>query len=153
MDRYDRRLFGLLVGGHLLFTFMLPILWEEAVGLAMGSEGPLMCFFVPMFGGAVGQVTLLAVWAAFGPSRLIDRGPLVVFTVGLMWYALLLGTTIVESGMPGPWAISLGLVIVVGFLVLQAPLWVMRRDFGWSVTLAGMPKASGLTLIFDTSKF
>jgi hypothetical protein len=97
-----------------------------------------------LLGLTVGQVNLNAIWAALAPGRVLLRLPWSIFLATLMWYALVLGNrtrywwdeffSIYSSNMDMGDAIVLGLVILAGVIVLQAPLWGMSRGFGWRLT-------------------
>jgi len=139
MKRFPRRWLwvGLIVGTHLALT----VLAGPALRVLTDLLYPFPTFFdaLPSFvyafvgGAAVGQVALLATWAALGPGRLMQRVPVVSMLTVLFWYAVLLSGMLGVATFSADESIALGLVVFGGFVLFQSPLWLVRRSFRWRI--------------------
>jgi hypothetical protein len=129
--------------------------WHIVAGLAIALVGVDLaaswCWNAMMYrdwqfvlaiaiGICVAQVNLIAIWAALAPGRVLLRLPWSICLAAVMWYAIVLGSRF--HGLGGYRAsygrsidmgdaIVLGLIILVGVVVLQIPLWAMSRWFAW----------------------
>ena len=81
-------------------------------------------------GVCIGQVNLIAAWAALAPGNVFLRVPWSLLLAILMWYGLVLGNR-ADGGIASSTAMELGVVLLAGVLVLQIPLWLAARLFGW----------------------
>lgn len=126
-------LIALLLLGHLALDVAVPVAMHR-IG-PFDNENAWVMYL--LLGLCVGQVNLIAIWAALAPGRLLLRVLWSIFLAGLMWYALVLGNRIayeipyVGSG-PFNWfrrevALHLGLLLLAGVLIAQVPLWVAAR--------------------------
>ena len=73
------------------------------------------------FGSLFGHTTVAAAWAAFGPGKLLWRGPLSV--AWLLLLAVGVQINIVINGGPHNGAVVLGACMLGLWLLLQLPLW------------------------------
>ena len=85
----------------------------------------------------IAQLNLLAVWAALAPGRLMVRLPWSLFLATLIWYAVVLGFRCTGGGrgLSGQDALMLGLSLLFGVLVTQAPLWMANRWSRWHLAV------------------
>ena len=118
-----------LIAGHLLISVFVPQMFNR---IGPDSEWLLAI----MLGLCVGQVNLIAVWAAMAPGRVLLRLPWSILLATLMWYALVIGNRLSQghswdSGFPTEEALQLGLVILAGVMVAQIPLWAASRLMRW----------------------
>lgn len=98
-----------------------------------------------VLGICIGQLNLIAVWAALGPGNIVLRLPWSVSLTVFMWYALVLGLRR-RGRVELDDAVLLGVVLLGAAVVLQIPLWIASRSSGWRLTAAhlqGMPAKSG----------
>ncbi len=106
--------------------------------------------FVVLVGVCIAQVTLIGVWAAWGPGSLLVRLPRSLLLVVWMWYALLLGNHIGFAVVNDPLladvhmerldqreALTMGMMLGIAIGALQIPLWIARWLFGWKLAWAG----------------
>jgi len=124
-------LITILIAGHLVVDLIAPhvMIHPEPDWLLAG-----------MLGLCVGQITLIGVWAAMAPGRVILRLPWGMLLAALMWYALVLGNQ-TRGLFQSPWAgfdaedaLLLGLILLAGVVVAQIPLWIASRLLGWRIT-------------------
>lgn len=107
--------------------------------LAAGP-GSIATFFVAglLLGLCIGQVNLIAVWSSLAPGNIVVRVSWGSFLTMAMWYALVLGhTTSRESNMRRDEAITLIIVLFIGVVALQIPLWVAKKAFRWRLIRSG----------------
>ncbi len=129
-----------LIGGMLLVDYATPWALRESSDWIQAV----------VLGICIGQLNLIAIWAALGPGNIVLRLPWSVLLTVFMWYALVLGLR--------RWgrvelddAVLLGVVLLGAAVVLQIPLWIASRSSGWRLTAAhlqGMP-AKGEQLQFE----
>lgn len=100
-----------------------------------------------LVGICIGQVNLIAAWAALAPGNVVLRLPWSLLLGMFMWYALVLGNRASNHLTPEGAAI-LGIVVLGGLAVLQIPLWIAGRAFRWrlvaSADAASKPSAGPL---------
>ena len=131
MTKLTWLLIALLIAGHLVVDLMVPHMFmfgPDAEWLLAGVMG--LC---------VGQITLIGVWAAMAPGRVILRLPWSMLLATLMWYALVIGNR-TRGLFDSPWAygtfraedaLLLGLILLAGVVVVQIPLWIASRLLRW----------------------
>ena len=138
-QRYLRRaLIGVLICVLLAANLVAPFVDSQ-------SE-LLMGVFV---GITVGQVNLIAAWAALAPGNVLFRLPWSMLLGVLMWYSLVLGYRL--QGLLGSFGVAshsdldmgetvlLGIVLLVGIIVAQIPLWIAGQIFRWKLVCGAMP--------------
>lgn len=116
---------GVLICGFLLVDYVTPWLF----GGGLDDLPSVVCL-----GLCIGQVNLIATWAALAPGNIILRLPWALLLGVLMWYSLVLGARVENEHLAPEQAITLGIVLFGGIVAAQAPLWVARRRFGWRLT-------------------
>jgi hypothetical protein len=84
-----------------------------------------------MVGICVGQLNLIATWAALAPGNIMVRLPWSLLLTVWMWQALVVGNRLSFSGFPRAEAILLGVVLLFGLFVAMAPLAIAARFFRW----------------------
>ena len=87
-------------------------------------------------GICVGQLYLIAVWAALAPTNVVVRTSWAFFLATLMWYASLLGgreSLFISSSskIARPQAIVMIITLVTSIVLLQIPLWIARKKYHW----------------------
>ncbi|MHC4177116.1 MAG: hypothetical protein ACYSWU_06400 [Planctomycetota bacterium] len=123
---------GIIVCAFLVVDFVTPTLW---------GPDPEWLLMVPL-GICIGQVNLIATWAALAPGNFVVRLPWSLLLGVLMWYSLVLGCRVAEEyrSFYLNEAVVLGIVLLFGILVAQVPLWIARKLFRWRlVSWAGKP--------------
>ena len=123
-------LIATLILGHLIVDLFVPQLLYHGPGEEW--------LFVALLGLCIGQVNLIAVWAALAPGRVLLRLPWSILLATLMWYALIIGNRLRTDtpfwggpDFPTEVALQLGLVILAGVTVAQIPLWAASRLLRW----------------------
>jgi hypothetical protein len=109
-----RIIVGAMIGIHLVADLLWPRFWWP-----LRTE----MFMAAGVGFCVAQVNLVAVWAALAPGRVMVRLPWSLFLTALLWCAMVLGFRH-GDGISSQGATTLGLVLLMGVIVAQIPLWV-----------------------------
>jgi hypothetical protein len=115
---------GILIAGFLGVDFAVP--------LCMSGGENLLAY--AMLGCCIGQINLIAVWAALARGNFVVRLPWSLLLGTMMWYALVLGnrtTYYVRFSLDE--AILLGVFLLAGIVVAQIPLWIAGKVFGWQL--------------------
>ncbi len=112
---------AMVVGAFLFLDLLTPSAFESH------SEWLL----VIMLGICIGQLNLIATWAALAPGNVVVRLPWSLLLAVFMWYALVVGNRIESSYYGLGEAVQLGLILLFGVLVAIVPLWIAGRVFGW----------------------
>jgi hypothetical protein len=122
-DRWVRNvvIIAALIGGFLSVNVMTPSEWG-------GDSKVLMAI---MMGICIGQLNLIATWAALAPGNFMVRLPWSLLLAVLMWYALVVGNRIERSYFDGSEAILLGMILLLGLLAALIPLGIAARVFRW----------------------
>jgi hypothetical protein len=122
-DRWVRNvvIIAALIGGFLSVNVMTPSEW--------GSDSKVLMAILA--GICIGQLNLIATWAALAPGNFIVRLPWSLLLAVLMWYALVVGNRIERSYFDGSDAILLGMNLLFGLLVALIPLGIAARVFRW----------------------
>jgi hypothetical protein len=84
-----------------------------------------------MLGICIGQLNLVATWAALAPGNILVRLPWSLLLTVWMWQALVVGNRLRFSGFSRAQAILLGVVLLFGLFVAMAPLAIAARFFRW----------------------
>lgn len=97
-----------------------------------------------VIGASVAQINLIAIWAALAPGRVMLRLPWSIFLATLMWYAIVIGLRTTSWWDNYSFSVSyyrstpsfgdlvlLGIIVLIGVVVVQVPLWAMSRLSGW----------------------
>jgi hypothetical protein len=84
-----------------------------------------------MLGIGIGQLNLIATWAALAPGNFLVRLPWSLLLTVWMWQALIVGNRMQFSGFPRAQAVLLGMVLLFGLFVAMAPLAIAARFFRW----------------------
>jgi hypothetical protein len=99
-----------------------------------------------LVGSIAGQLGLLAIWAVFGPQRLLVRWPIALLVTASLYGAFLLGIVWTEAP---EWVLrdlAKGLLMLpLIFLAVQFPLWVLRIVTGWCIVAGGREDDSSST--------
>ena len=133
---------GIIVCVFLVADFVTPFI---------GPLGPDLPGMI-MLGICIGQVNLIATWAALAPGNVVVRLPWVFLLSVLMWYSLVLGVRATGDEYFGlEEAVLLAMFLLVGVVSAQGPLWIARRLFRWRlVSWAGaVPEPSQGRLQFQ----
>lgn len=85
---------------------------------------------ITLLGVCIGQVNLIATWAALAPGNLVVRLPWSLLMGMFLWYALVLGNRL-NGSFPLDEATVLGAALLFGIVVAQLPLWIAKRTFRW----------------------
>jgi hypothetical protein len=86
------------------------------------------------------QVTLIAAWAVFAPGNIVTRLPWTILFGLMMWYTIVFGyRTSVNEGhrQSSEDVVVLGTVLLLSVIVLQIPLWIAKRAFGYRMVSPG----------------
>ncbi|MEQ8788240.1 MAG: hypothetical protein RIC55_18170 [Pirellulaceae bacterium] len=110
----------LVVAGLLLVDFFVPTLftWGESFGAFLA------------IGFCIGQLNLVATWAALARGNPALRLPWAFLLTILLWYSLVVGNRVHNRYFSLGEAIFLGALLVSGCLVAQIPLWIASRVAG-----------------------
>jgi hypothetical protein len=91
-----------------------------------------------LYGIAIGQINLIAIWMALAPANIVQRLSWSLLLMVWMWYSYTVGYCWWNGwfGLRGPmlslqYALVLGLAQSIGFLEAQIPLWIGGQLFGW----------------------
>ncbi len=133
MDRrHIRIVFVCLIAAHLFLDLTAPVFMLSALE-RLQSPGIVSLITGTVVGMALGQIGLLATWAALGPEHIVVRLLRSVFILVLAWYAMIAGFRVrlpfVPNDVPGfrlLEALAMLLVAAVAFFALQGPLWLIR---------------------------
>ena len=85
------------------------------------------------FGQFIGQLNLISVWAAVSRGQLILRLPWALLLTVLMWAALLCGCWLANRSPSLHEATDYGVVLTLGSIAAQVPLWLASWVFGWQL--------------------
>jgi hypothetical protein len=122
----------------LFFAASVPLNLVTPLVLA-GARNPGMRIILVgtfLLGMVAGEAGLLAVWAVFGPQRLLVRWPASLLVTAVLWGVFLLGMASVIPG--GVAEIARGtLMLPLILLAVQSPLWILKMMTGWRIVLAG----------------
>jgi hypothetical protein len=118
---------GVLLVAFLLVDFATPRWW---------SSGPEPTSVLAL-GVCIGQVNLIAAWAAIGPGNLAVRLPWSAALGLMMWYALVLGGRVAQPCCSLDDAAVLGVALLGWLLIAQVPLWVAKAAFRWRLIRGG----------------
>jgi hypothetical protein len=135
----DRRQFRrVVVGGLIAVFFCVDVAMTGRI--ADNSLGPIFGITIGM---VIGQLNLLATWGALGTGSALLRVPGTLLLGVLAWYGLILGCHLAVPGpgssiQPGDAAV-LGIVLLVGILVAQLPLWIAGRILRWRLVGEAIP--------------
>jgi hypothetical protein len=122
-----RQVRNLLVTGAVICALLgANVLTAPAFDL--GSGWPVAI----MLGVCIGQLTLIATWAALGSGNVMVRLPWSLLLTASMWLALVVGLRIEwHSYFDRSSAFGLGLLILFGLFVAMTPLVIAAHFFGW----------------------
>lgn len=122
---------------ELAIAILLTVHLAMAAAVALLVPGPSqvnLIFPAVAFGSVFSQMSLLAVYVALGPTRLAVRIPAVGFlaVTSCMAFACYVVRT------DGPVSIGLltGSAMLMQWLAIQTPLWVVRLKRGWRLSTA-----------------
>lgn len=110
----------------LIVDFFVPQAMSEDVLLAV------------LLGICIGQLNLIATWAAFAPGNVVVRLPWSLLLTILTWYSLVLGNRFESPSFRTGDATFLGLTLLCGVIVAQVPLWGAAHLFGWKLVNWGV---------------
>ena len=128
----DTAVFAVVLAGIVLFFFA----FDTAVpGLTFGQDIDDSPFSAAVFGSAlglfIGQINLVAIWAAISPGPVICRLPWAYFLMVMMWAAVAIGNYFSDGPLAPDEAIFLGAILLVSCTIAQIPLWIASRYFRW----------------------
>jgi hypothetical protein len=86
---------------------------------------------VMSMGAVVGQINLIAIWAAMAMGNVFLRLPWAMLLTVLMWYGIVLGNRVGTYGPNFNDACVLGCILFEGVIAAQIPLWIASRLFRW----------------------
>jgi hypothetical protein len=118
MNRPTWLILTLLFCVHFTLNLLLP--WAM-------SFGPKVLLVWPLIGVTISQVNLIAAWMVFAPGSIGRRWPWAMLMAGGMWYSLVIGNRWHSHWMRAGDALQLGVILLVGLLIAQAPLWITRQ--------------------------
>jgi len=91
-----------------------------------------------IYGLAIAQLNLLAIWMALAPTNIVQRLSWSLLLMFWMWYSYTVGYCWWTHwfGLYGPmyslqYALVLGYTLIIGFVVAQIPLWIAGIAYGW----------------------
>ncbi len=113
--------------GIVLCAFLLV---DYATGQSWPPRNSQWVLYI-LIGVCVGQVNLIATWAALAPGNFVVRLPWSLLLAVFMWYSLVLGSRAGSPGFSLDDAVVLGIVLLSAVVVVQIPLWIAARLFGW----------------------
>jgi len=99
-------------------------------------EGPILS--ISLVGLCIGQINLIAVWAALAPGNIVWRLPWSVLMGLFTWYATIVGYRNASDSyyfFQLSDAVELGGVILGGVVVAQIPLWIAGKVFRWKLVV------------------
>ncbi|MCL4203097.1 MAG: hypothetical protein KJ000_11405 [Pirellulaceae bacterium] len=122
-DRWVRNvvMIAAVIGGFLGVNVLTPMMWSPR----------FQWLWAITAGICIGQLNLIATWAALAPGNFIVRLPWSLLLAALMWYALVVGNRIDSRYFDRSNAILLGLILLFGLLVALIPLGIAARVFRW----------------------
>lgn len=117
---------GIVVWAFCLIDFFSPMCIGDR------PEWPAMI----VIGICIGQINLIATWAALAPGNVVVRLPWALLLAVLMWYGLVLGIRWTSADHPYSHfsladAVVLAIFLFVGVAAAQIPLWIAGRVFRW----------------------
>jgi hypothetical protein len=121
----------ILIVGFLVADFALPFFFlSYGFNLQGGFRSVLSAL---LLGCSIGQINLIAAWAALAQGNLVVRLPWSATLGALIWYAMILGNRVQDAwvAFSVDEAILLGLYLLAGLVAAQAPLWIARAISGW----------------------
>jgi hypothetical protein len=101
---------------------------DFATPLALGPPNEWLAAILS--GVCIGEMSLIAVWAALAPGNIVVRIPWSLLLGTAMWFALELGNR-TEGDFPREAAISMGVILLGGMMAMQIPLWIAKKKFRW----------------------
>lgn len=109
-----------------LVLFVVADVWMATV---VRFPGDMTTAFV--LGVAFAQVALLAVWTTFAPGRMLTR------TLSGFGGTIFVGVALLATfgGGPGSWLFLPS--VLVQWLVVQIPMWIVRLSFDWRICWPG----------------
>jgi len=84
-----------------------------------------------LLGICIAEVNLIAMWAVLAPGNVVVRLPWALLLGALMWYSLVLGNRVHSAHFPRHDAVLLGVILLLGVVVAQIPMWIARASFRW----------------------
>ncbi len=121
---------GILIAGLLGVDF--------AAGLFFPSNGPEILGAV-LLGSCIGQINLIASWAALAQGNVVVRLPWALLLGAMMWYALILGNRMRLSSFSLDESILCGVFLLAGIVIAQIPLWIAGKVFRWQLISPDAP--------------
>jgi hypothetical protein len=124
---------AILIGGFVGVDFAVPRFFP--------GHGPDMLGAV-LLGCCIGQINLIAVWAALASGNFVVRLPWSALLITTMWYALVLGNRTwgrSRSFFSLDDAMLVGVFLLAGIVVAQIPLWIARQGFHWQLISRDAP--------------
>lgn len=135
--------------GPLVIFWLAQILADVLVAIAAISAGPTylpldLFWFAIWYGISFAQVSMLGTWTASGGGSLLFRTFWTVFAGIAIWFFAFNAAP--SSMMPS--AILPGIAMLIQWLLIQFPLWMLRLKFGWRLDRPGKHEdASGRTKV------
>jgi hypothetical protein len=121
---------AIVVSAFLFLDFFIPV-------LSWGPRPDFLTFAAS--GSCIGQLNLVAAWAAIARGNLAVRLPWAFLLTTLIWYALILGNRLHNRYLALEDAMFLGVTLFGGCLAAQAPLWAASRLAGVRLPAFGAP--------------
>ena len=117
------------VVGLMIATLLVADLFvQSAIEKNVDSPIPITLLSGILVGQFIGQLNLISVWAAVSPGSLLTRLPWALLMTSLMWAAYVVrlpGISASDS------AATVGMLLAIGCVVAQVPLWLASRIFRW----------------------
>jgi hypothetical protein len=110
---------AVLIAVFLALDFVTPYVFRD------GPE--FRWWMVVLLGTCVGQVNLIATWAALAPGNFVVRLPWSFLLATALWYALLLGGRFARLDE----ALIVGAILYFWVGAAQVPLWIAKLVFRW----------------------
>jgi hypothetical protein len=117
---------GILIAGFLIVDFALPFFFPRDRPDMLGAV---------LLGSYIGQINLIAVWAALTQGNFVVRLPWSGLLGTMMWYAFIVGVRTLHPRFAFSLndAVLLGMFLLVGIAIAQIPLWIARVVFRWQL--------------------
>ena len=112
---------GIIVGVFLVADFVMPMMEGSRPNWAT-------CIMIGIY---IGQINLIATWAALAPGNVVLRLPWAFLLSVLMWYSRVLGMRAASGYYRLESAVVLGAFLLLGTASAQLPLWIGGRLFRW----------------------
>ncbi len=140
----NRRHHSHIIVGLVLFAaignFLAAYLFIDTVGQARSLDtlGSARFSIMLGFGVMLGEVEILAIWAAFGPNPIGFRLSVTSAIFLLLSISSSLGLVLPDNGSSVVGRLGVVFFVMLGFIVAQASLWIVRTALARRIALPGV---------------